>query len=832
MSSFDPYANIDSVLDGIEKDFSLTHSTLDRTEKRTSTGLLSLDLVLGGGIIPGGWYTLFGHEQTCKSTLASTILANSLNSTVPIVQIWDYEGSVSSDYVENIMKSCGIHGKVEDLFGVKDLDGKWVVKPRARYYAESILEKFFDNMAKLQRVLPDKVKIGGQWFLIYDETKENLKHLSGKYDAGYHKSAGKLKVPAEDNGDMQALLIVDSYPSMMPARQDVDELGGAFAVAARAFSEQLKRVKGRMRNKRMTVVGINQLRDKPGVTFGCLRGNVTIPFVDGSSHTMQEIVENKIQGEIWSYNEVTGKIEPKRIIGWHYNGEVSDPYDWIQIKSRVPEAKNNFACVTVTFDHKILTDTGWKKAKDIRVGDKVVTKYNSCPKEAIPFLAGVLCGDSSLMWDARSINTAIAIANSEQPEYHAWKLEKLSQFMDFKPTYTVSTCCKKGKMDIDVSIPYYFLTKLHRKIKPRDPTKLAKHLTLLSLAIMFMDDGHRRPGYTGSICFKRFGGNIPKMRKIQGIFSSLGYDTYLRGNNSYVSFDAYNFDKFTKDIARYVHPSMQYKLPQKHCGKFRDFDFLSGKHRVKREYVEVTSIIQGATGCIRKSLGKYDITVEDNHNYIAGNRKNGIIVSNSPQYEPAGTALKMFSDVRLQLTSRSIPHGKGQLEEEDSVTTSGAKDIYRYIHVRAVKNKLSAPYLETWLRLWVTDGTDARGFDPVWDCWQYGLTTGQLKGSRNNIKLHLVDKSTGEERIAKKGIKWTDFKTLILGDKAQVAAIFKSVGLKPVWLRKFFKAQLEEGLGTTLYFNHKIASGKVKGSESGESDSYDSDSSEPQIHEV
>jgi hypothetical protein len=494
-------------------------------------------------------------------------------------------------------------------------------------------------MAKLQRVLPDKVKIGGQWFLIYDETKENLKHLSGKYDAGYHKSAGKLKVPAEDNGDMQALLIVDSYPSMMPARQDVDELGGAFAVAARAFSEQLKRVKGRMRNKRMTVVGINQLRDKPGVTYGCLYGDTLIPFVDGSYHTIQEIVENKIQGEVWSVNEVSGKIESKKIVGWHYNGEEKVAGNWIMIVSRLGELSldSKLCSVTVTLDHKILTNVGWVKAKDLTLTHTVVAMY----------------------------------------ERDSYTQKEHSEFVPI------------------IDIVYYK--------EEEDPSK---------------------------------------------------------------------------------------------------------------------------------TFSKYDISVEDNHNYIAGSVKNGIIVSNSPQYEPAGTALKMFSDVRLQLTSRSIPHGKGQLEEEDSVTTPGAKDIYRYIHVRAVKNKLSAPYLETWLRLWVTDGTDARGFDPVWDCWQYGLTTGQLKGSRNNIKLHLVDKSTGEERVAKKGIKWTDFKTLILGDKAQVAAIFKSVGLKPVWLRKFFKTQLEEGLGTTLYFNHKIASGKVKGSESGESDSYDSDSSEPQIHEV
>ena len=88
---FNPLANIDAQLDSIEKDYSLSGSSLNRDEVRQHTGLLVQDLILGRGLVPG-WYTFFGPEQSCKSTGASTLLSASLNSAVPIIAIFDFEG--------------------------------------------------------------------------------------------------------------------------------------------------------------------------------------------------------------------------------------------------------------------------------------------------------------------------------------------------------------------------------------------------------------------------------------------------------------------------------------------------------------------------------------------------------------------------------------------------------------------------------------------------------------------------------------------------------------------------------------------------------------------
>lgn len=94
-----------------------------------------------------------------------------------------------------------------------------------------------------------------------------MKIVGDKYDKNYFKKTGKYRVRAKD-GNLQALVILDSYPAMLPEKQDVDDPGSAMAMQARMFSEQIKRVKGKLRAKRIAIVGVNQLRKAPMVAYG------------------------------------------------------------------------------------------------------------------------------------------------------------------------------------------------------------------------------------------------------------------------------------------------------------------------------------------------------------------------------------------------------------------------------------------------------------------------------------------------------------------------------------------------------------------------------------
>ena len=88
---FNPMSSIDDELDGIEKDYSLSNSSLDVDEQCMSTSMLTIDVILSKGLRPG-WYTFFGGEQSCKSTGANTIMVAATGSSVPVVSMWDYEG--------------------------------------------------------------------------------------------------------------------------------------------------------------------------------------------------------------------------------------------------------------------------------------------------------------------------------------------------------------------------------------------------------------------------------------------------------------------------------------------------------------------------------------------------------------------------------------------------------------------------------------------------------------------------------------------------------------------------------------------------------------------
>lgn len=268
---FDPYAHLDKEIDAMEKKFGLTSMAVSESEDRLSTGLLTVDTILAGGLLPGGWYTFFGGEQSCKSTLATTCMGSIATDKEfrGRASMYDFEGSFQADYAENIFRYMN-HGKklsVDNVFGVKDETG-WVVPPRVRYYAPSVGEDFYNALAKLEKILPDLIQENGKFYYIYENTKANQKALAGKYDKEFFRRENKFRIQAP-NGMPQAVVLVDSYPAMVPKQTDDKEEGDkSLGSQARMHAANLPRVKGAMRSKRIIVLGINQLRDIPMAMYG------------------------------------------------------------------------------------------------------------------------------------------------------------------------------------------------------------------------------------------------------------------------------------------------------------------------------------------------------------------------------------------------------------------------------------------------------------------------------------------------------------------------------------------------------------------------------------
>jgi RecA/RadA recombinase len=270
------FSAFDSVLDKIESDYGLTSMSAD-SSSRQSTGQLILDLMLGGGLCPG-WYTNVGMEQCAKTTSLIVMMAACIKSDIKVKVLWDAEGSTSNspDYVGNILETNGVSLDVEQVFGVKDAKGSWVVPPVIRSYTSSIGEDFFDYVARLGRELPDRIKIGEQWYDVYadilDAKGKVKKHAQDRckgleYDPAFYKKTGKCRV-AIPNGNLQAFIMLDSYPNLVPESQDVDDPNNTVAIQASMFSKGLMRVKGKLAKKRICVFGVNTFRAVPMAMYG------------------------------------------------------------------------------------------------------------------------------------------------------------------------------------------------------------------------------------------------------------------------------------------------------------------------------------------------------------------------------------------------------------------------------------------------------------------------------------------------------------------------------------------------------------------------------------
>lgn len=175
----------------------------------------------------------------------------------------------SKPYIANILRTMGAKVSIKDVFGKKDREtGKWLTKPIIQYYNEAIGEKFFDWLHEIERKYPDKKFIGGEWWLIYEDTKINRAAIGDSHNQKMAKKYGKgLWVPAPD-GNLQAVIVVDSWPAMNPETNDSDTTDNSLGVHARFFAKQLPRIKGRMGKKMIALLGMNQLADIPMAMYG------------------------------------------------------------------------------------------------------------------------------------------------------------------------------------------------------------------------------------------------------------------------------------------------------------------------------------------------------------------------------------------------------------------------------------------------------------------------------------------------------------------------------------------------------------------------------------
>lgn len=788
---FDLASLMDDVLDGIEKKTKVSSQDAARHAPRISTGCLALDMFLSGGIVPGGWYTFSGGEQSCKSTMTMSIMASLIRLHYSgISVVFDYEGSTDAEYVAGQLKTFGVRVDPKTIFGVRDdEDGSWIVKPKIRYYAPDNGERFFDYMSMLRRRLPDKiVEKDGSAYYIFENNKENAKKLAGKYDKKWFSRNNQFKVPAPD-GHMQAMVIVDSYPAMMPDQVDDDEGSKAMALQARMFSDGIKRFRGGMRRKMMTIVGVNQLRQKPAVMFGspeyepggdalkfyCFdrdtlirtdHGVLTAPqikeLIDAGTEVMVESFDGfqKINGA-WKVDDApfpielnagghayVGSAEHRQFTFMHdttADGMAVLRPEWNTLNqlAQYPEKKGQYAGLRVP------------PVKELKAN--VPDAFDEASQRIKELIESAVIVD----------NIPVTLASSGDKVFYGYMAQLPEEFVD--------------------------------------------HVgDLLSIGIYaYVDSGDVwLPGLTSDDILAAL------EQDELGAFRGLSFEATSRQRQTQMlSVIADVFPELTRYVLDYQLQTGQDKIylaPEQDFAQALDlilhkriegyddqYDLLMQQLAYVEDWYNFDNSIVPVPftlKAIQSPTEFWDVNVAETSVVIT----NGFVSHNS--------------DVRVRLASRAVPQGWPTMKDapgivgEKSVTVEGGTDRYRFIAAKTIKNKMGGiPNQQTWLRLWEADGNgEARGFDPVFDTWHYLKTLGLINGTRKSFKIKAPCPLASDVKM-----DWDDFRTLINGSKEQVVGVCKKLKVKPAGLRLWCFKFVQSAKGNEMLKNAISKSAKT-----------------------
>lgn len=524
------------------------------------------------------------------------------------------------------------------------------------------------------------------------------------------------------------LVVVDSIAGMVPkAERDGELADNHIGLHARLMSSGLRRLKEMVHKSGTAVIFTNQIRHKIGIMFGCLHGDTLVNFVDGRAIPIGQVVAERIDGEVWSYNAESRTFEPRRIVDWHDNGVVSSSKDFLTVTAIGPGNKSGCMSVTVTPDHEVMTDDGWRPMKKLIVGDRIMTKYTSILNGGLgDFMSGVLVGDHYLCRMSGHLSACVKLRDSIDHEYVEWKADKLNALGFKRRDFQKYTMFESA---------FSYELGLHKDRYPnRDPMALLDAFNWLGMAIWIMDDAvYNRDRYQLSI--KRLRGNDEKLEQISRAFDVLGLYHYISRGGT-VTFDKAVSNHIAEQISTFVPPCMQRKLPEHLRGRYMDFVLDSTKRQLAT-YAVIKSIRQASVHKMKRK-GKYDISVDGNACYLAGGQHNGLLVHNSPEVTSGGLAMKFYASVRIDLRRKEkITKGK---DEQN-------KPVGNNVLAKIIKNKVAPPFQEASFDIYyglTLDGRVVYGADKAAALLEVGLAEGII--DRNGCNYYIGDERLGKSR--------------------------------------------------------------------------------------
>ena len=480
------------------------------------------------------------------------------------------------------------------------------------------------------------------------------------------------------------ILVIDSVAALVPRAEIEGEMGDSHVgLQARLMSQALRKLTGALSNSGTTAIFINQLREKIGVMFGCVSYGTRVQLADGTTEKIGKIVNNKMDVEVMSYDPVSDRIVPRKVVNWFNNG-AAEQFLQFTVEKSGGNGRSQFAA---TPNHLIRTPAGWTEAGDLIAGDRVMaSEPHLLSEQQFQVVLGSLMGDGNLSPNRRDRNgVRFRMGHgAKQIDYLQWKTELLG---NIKHSAREND---KGARFVDFT-PLPELGELQRAVYLGDGKKFLsedylKALTPLALAIWYMDDGsftvrskglqQRTEGGSGriEICVEAMTEGS-RERLCGYLRDTHGLDVRLRlagsAGKAVLVFSTAASAKFQEMVAPYMATSMEYKL----LPRFRGLGAVTPQFVEPAQRLVPARVLDVHVKPHTRSMNRFDIEVEGSHNYFA----DGVMVHNSPETTTGGKALKFYASVRLDV--RRIETLK-----------DGTDAVGNRTRVKVVKNKVSPPF--------------------------------------------------------------------------------------------------------------------------------------------
>jgi recombination protein RecA len=527
------------------------------------------------------------------------------------------------------------------------------------------------------------------------------------------------------------VIVVDSVAALVPKAELDGDMGDSLpGLQARLMSQALRKLTAAISRSGTVVIFINQIREKIGVMFGCFQYSTRVTLADGRSEKIGKIVNQRMPVEVLSYDPVSGKIEPRRVVNWFDNGRT----DYF-LQFEVEGGRSGRRRFAVTENHVIFTPGGPIRAGRLQPGAEVlvnVKDYVLTDDQWQVVLGGSL-GDGSI----RRIGTHAAhfrVGHGEaQKDYLEWKRAMLEPFCGpIKRTgngFGFDTLAIPAIADLCAD---YYGSDRSRLATDR----VLDRLDARGIAVWYGDDGSFAGSYAqwgkGKAVLYNTALSSESRARVLARFERLGIGR-LRDDGRGFWFNSEQTARFHGLIAPYLHPALDYKLHPSLRGRFTWQPALDVSDLKEREQLRAVParVLRRYVKPMTRSMHRFDLEIEGHHTYLV----DGVVVHNSPETTPGGRALKFYASVRIDV--RRIETIK-----------QGTESVGVRTRAKVVKNKLAPPFRDAEFDVIYGEGISKAGtlLDAAVDqgiveksgTW-YSLKNERIGQGRENAKKYLQE---------------------------------------------------------------------------------------------